>query len=454
MVSAKVLYNDSAKGAPRTPPALKPVSQGTGPACGELSDYVITASTDTLEPATTLIPGSQCDDCNRLLYFPFPLRLYDRTFTQAYVSSNGFLSLQNDTDFMLNECLPTSAYEYTIFPHWDDLDMRTAAGADLGILTSVTGSAPTRVFNIEWRACIYDLGTCAGRVNFEIKFFENRSDFEVLYGTVEGGGETTTVGVQRNSEQASQFSCYTQNSLSFGLKLTFSQPACTTPTPEPPRCPGERYRDVCPGDYFYEPVLSLSEQNVISGYNSSPPCPAANHVPCFGPYSDVTRGQTAKIVAMAAGYTEPVEGRKFQDVAEGSNFYEPISRLSDRSNIGGYPCGQLPDEPCMAPDNLPYFRPGLPVSRGQLSKIAGLAFNFTEGVGEQHFEDVPANHAFFEHTARMSERGIISGYACGSRAEEPCVGPQNLPYFRPAVSITRGQTAKIVYMSQSQVGSR
>ena len=40
--------------------------------------------------------------------------------------------------------------------------------------------------------------------------------------------------------------------------------ACVTPTPAPtatatpipPRCPTERFTDVCPSDYFYEPVLA------------------------------------------------------------------------------------------------------------------------------------------------------------------------------------------------------
>src|SRR5207244_3000314 len=40
----------------------------------------------------------------------------------------------------------------------------------------------------------------------------------------------------------------------------------STPTPLPPRCPGERFTDVCPGDYFYTPVLSLNSAGVVSGY--------------------------------------------------------------------------------------------------------------------------------------------------------------------------------------------
>src|SRR5688500_893251 len=34
-----------------------------------------------------------------------------------------------------------------------------------------------------------------------------------------------------------------------------------TPTPIPPRCPGERYPDVCPGDFFYPPAIQLSNED-------------------------------------------------------------------------------------------------------------------------------------------------------------------------------------------------
>src|SRR5436190_3996308 len=61
--------------------------------------------------------------------------------------------------------------------------------------------------------------------------------------------------------------------------LVFTPTPTVTPTPLPPRCPGERFTDVCPGDYFYTPVLSLNDAGVISGYNTSPPCESSAHIP-------------------------------------------------------------------------------------------------------------------------------------------------------------------------------
>jgi len=44
---------------------------------------------------------------------------------------------------------------------------------------------------------------------------------------------------------------------------------------------------------------------IVSGYSGSPPC-AAGQIPCFLPANPVTRGQTAKFVANAAGYSDAI----------------------------------------------------------------------------------------------------------------------------------------------------
>ncbi len=212
--------------------------------------------------------------------------------------------------------------------------------------------------------------------------------------------------------------------------------------PEPPRCPGERFTDVCPGDYYYTPVLNLNDRGVISGYSSSPPCDTPSHAPCFRPNSNLTRGQGAKIVALAAGVPAATGGQRFQDVAPGSPFYNEINALAALGHMGGYPCGG-PGEPCGG-GNLPYFRPGANVTRGQLSKIVSNTAGYSEPHSSQSFEDVPTSGAFYIWIQRLSSRGIINGYTCGGPGE-PCNPPGNRSYFRPNAEITRAQTAKIVY---------
>jgi hypothetical protein len=129
----------------------------------------------------------------------------------------------------------------------------------------------------------------------------------------------------------------------------------------------------------------------------------------------------------------------FEDVPPGSTFYVYIQCLACRGIINGYPCGD-PGEPCNG-NNDPYFRPGNNVTRGQFSKMASNSAGFNEPAGAQQYQDVVPGSTFYDYIWRLTNRGLVNGYPCGGPGE-PC-GSGNLPYFRPASWITRGQLAKI-----------
>lgn len=192
------------------------------------------------------------------------------------------------------------------------------------------------------------------------------------------------------------------------------------------------FSDVSPDNPFYCQIQELSCRGIISGYSDA----------TFRPNNFVTRGQQAKIVSNAAGFTEPASGQAFQDVAPGSTFYEFVQRLASRGYISGYQCGG-PGEPCVAPGNLPYFRTNTPVTRGQIAKIVSNAAGFADPAGAQIFEDVSPGSTFYDFVQRLASRGFMNGYGCGGSGE-PCNPPGNRPYFRPNVNATRGQTSKIV----------
>jgi hypothetical protein len=198
------------------------------------------------------------------------------------------------------------------------------------------------------------------------------------------------------------------------------------------------FTDVSEGHTFYPYIMCLACRDIISGYTSS--CETGD--PCFRPGNNVTRGQIAKIVSNAAGFNEPVTGQTFEDVPTGHTFYDFVERLASREVMSGYPCGS-PGEPCNPPDNRPYFRPNGTATRGQLAKIVSNAAGFNEPVTGQTFEDIPPGHTFYDFIERLATRGVMSGYPCGGLAE-PCVPPDNRPYFRPNANVTRGQTTKIV----------
>src|SRR5438309_1945788 len=58
----------------------------------------------------------------------------------------------------------------------------------------------------------------------------------------------------------------------------------------------------------------------------------------------------------------------------------------------------------------------------------------------QDFEDVFPSNAFYSYLHNLYLAGIVSGYTCiPSGPNDPCVPPDNLPYYHPGVAVTRLQ---------------
>src|SRR3989442_9162730 len=100
-----------------------------------------------------------------------------------------------------------------IFPYWDDqrTDVNTGCssfpGGTCGIFTSTSGSAPNRIFNIEWRTVLF--ANNASRDNFEVRLYENPAQnqrFDVIYGTINttGADHLYVGGVQGPSSSFTQ----------------------------------------------------------------------------------------------------------------------------------------------------------------------------------------------------------------------------------------------------------
>jgi hypothetical protein len=198
------------------------------------------------------------------------------------------------------------------------------------------------------------------------------------------------------------------------------------------------FSDVEGGNTFYSYIMCLACRGIINGYTSG--CETGD--PCFRPGNTVTRGQLAKIVSNSAGWNEPVTGQSFEDVPIGSTFYDFAGRMVAHGVMSGYPCGG-PGEACVPPDNLPYFRPNVNATRGQIAKIVSESAGFDDDPGARMFEDVVEGSTFYDFIQRLAMRSIINGYPCGGPGEL-CVPPGNRPYFRPLNNATRGQTSKIV----------
>ncbi len=171
------------------------------------------------------------------------------------------------------------------------------------------------------------------------------------------------------------------------------------------------FSDVQASDYFALAVQYLACRSIVGGYSDG----------TFRPYSQTTRAQLAKIIVGGEGWAiNTTGGPHFTDVAAGNVFYPFIETALAHGIISGYSDGT--------------FRPGNPVTRGQLSKIIvgaqGWAINTAGG---PHFTDVAAGNIFYPFIETALSHTIISGYNDGT--------------FRPGNPATRGQISKIVYLA-------
>ncbi|HUS14155.1 MAG TPA: M14 family zinc carboxypeptidase, partial [Chloroflexia bacterium] len=145
-----------------------------------------------------------------------------------------------------------------------------------------------------------------------------------------------------------------------------AQPTATNtvmvPTMTP--CPIQ-FTDVAPTDPFYPFIRCLACRGIISGYSDG----------TFRGGNNLTRGQAAKIVSNAAGFSDAVPStqQSFQDVPMSDPFWVFIERLATRGYISGYQCGFPPAGNCVPPANRPYFLTYNNITRGQISKVVANA---------------------------------------------------------------------------------
>jgi hypothetical protein len=171
------------------------------------------------------------------------------------------------------------------------------------------------------------------------------------------------------------------------------------------------FNDVEPGSTFYEYIQGLACMGAINGYSDG----------TFRPYNNTTRGQVAKMVALAEGWTLVVPQQPtFSDVPVDHTFYSYVETLHARGVVNGYADGT--------------FRPQNDVTRGQIAKIVVLSEGWAQYTPPAPtFSDVPAGHTFFNYVETAHEHGIIQGYPDGT--------------YHPENSATRGQLSKIVYLA-------
>ena len=127
---------------------------------------------------------------------------------------------------------------YTIFGLWSDYRTDVVGegcsnfASGCGIFTSVSGTAPNRIFNIEWRAVYFADHTQTA--NFEIRLYENNPNkrFDFIFGTVQPGSDQLYVsGVQGANNAFTQDFCDADPPAAGSRTYTCAGGGTPTPTP-------------------------------------------------------------------------------------------------------------------------------------------------------------------------------------------------------------------------------
>ena len=180
------------------------MTQGTG--------FAIVPGTDDI--------GLHGDDDTLAIALPFSYSFYGSAYTSVAVGTNGNLQFTGNSNQTIIPGLPDLQFTNTIFAYQYDLFEGDAKGGQ-GIFTSVSGVAPNRVFNIEWRTTFCcNAGTPTE--NFEVRLYEGLEKFDIIYGEISTTGENTTVGVQKDNLEFTEYESHTAGTLQNSMKQTFS----------------------------------------------------------------------------------------------------------------------------------------------------------------------------------------------------------------------------------------
>ena len=192
------------------------VSAAPLPAC---TNYTFTQSTGaSVVPGSTNINSCISQGCVTQVTLPFSYMLYGQSFTTVEVSSEGNIQFVGSSTASSNTCLPAAGFSSTIFAFWD-------IQFEQQIFTSVSGSMPNRIFNIEFKTVAdQPLGP---DIDYEIRLYEGQQKFDLIYGSGFNflAFAQYTVGVQADTSCFTQAFCDSNAShLAIGTMLTFTLP--------------------------------------------------------------------------------------------------------------------------------------------------------------------------------------------------------------------------------------
>lgn len=353
-------------------------------------------------------------------YFNAPHKLF-----LGWLNSTNSQTVTTSGIYRLNplesENTSTSGKRALLIPRWGDylyIEYRQPLGDDIALCRdqNLIGGCAGIVLNIAKRA--------ASDIEYGLTYLVHSSPpYSSDYGTAQLlPGRTLTD--QATHSEISIVGTPTSDHVDVCIKINGVPCGGTTPTPTPTltaRC-NLHFSDVPTSYPEYNSIMCLACKGIVSGYIDG----------TFLPGREVSRGQMAKFISNAAGYTDSIPSTRqtFSDVVHAHPFWLFIERVALHGVVAGYSDGT--------------FRPGNGVTRGQMAKFAVNAAHIPTSAGPA-FVDVPPTfpvYSFIESAVAFGIRNnspLYTTYACGGTGE-PCPGT----YFRPNVYGTRASTAKVI----------
>ena len=185
-----------------------PTITPTGVACPNLSGGYCRSDTDTRAwVAGVTNTGMTGDDQTVTITLPFSVTFFGTAYTSVKVSSNGNAHFGTASNAYSNVAIPnTGLPNAMIAPFWDDLYL-PGGGA---VYTGTSGTAPNRVFTIEWRNIEHYSTTGTNGATFEIQIDESSTAKnavwllyqDTLFGNTFDNGSSATSGIENAAGSA------------------------------------------------------------------------------------------------------------------------------------------------------------------------------------------------------------------------------------------------------------
>ncbi|WP_370221668.1 S-layer homology domain-containing protein [Cytobacillus sp.] len=170
------------------------------------------------------------------------------------------------------------------------------------------------------------------------------------------------------------------------------------------------FPDVSEDNRFYDEIMYLSNEGIISGYPNGR----------FTPGEKVTRAAAAIMLGRVLGYDDTQQETVFPDVPKSSKASGYIQQAYENKIISGYPNGE--------------FRPDKYVTRGEMAIFIARAYALTEEEVVP-FSDVSINMNAFSAIRKIIDFGVTTGYPDGT--------------FKPDLDLTREQFSGLLARAES-----